>query len=149
MKVRLVDLSAMARAIMRGLQQTEPNRKVDVITAMNVRANGDAQLLRVALENLLGNAWKFTAQRDGARVEFGVEDSGSGPVFVVRDNGAGFDTAYAQKLFEPFERLHGIHEFPGTGIGLAIVRRVVERHGGRVWAEATPGVGATLRFTLG
>lgn len=149
MKIRLVDLSAMADEIVRELRQTEPNRQVDVITAANVSAIGDAQLLRVALENLLGNAWKFTAHRDGAVIEFDVEDSGSAPIFVVRDSGAGFDTAYAQKLFEPFERLHGMHEFPGSGIGLAIVRRVIERHGGRVWAEAAPDVGATLRFTLG
>lgn len=149
MRTRPVDLSAMAGEIVRELRQMEPARQVDVITAANVSATGDAQLLRLALENLLGNAWKFTSHRDGARIEFGVDNSASTPIFVVRDNGAGFDTAYARKLFEPFERLHGVHEFPGTGIGLAIVRRVIERHGGRVWAEAAPDVGATLRFTLG
>ncbi|MDQ3604487.1 MAG: ATP-binding protein, partial [Actinomycetota bacterium] len=116
-----------------------------------ITAWGDASLLKVALENLLGNAWKFTARERGARIEFGADrDPGPGfLVYYVRDNGAGFDQAYADKLFGAFQRLHGQDEFEGTGIGLATVARIVHRHGGRVWAEGRVGEGATFYFTLG
>ena len=110
---------------------------------------GDVQLLDVALRNLLGNAWKFTSRTAGARIGVGVERQGDEEVFFVRDNGAGFEAQYADKLFAPFQRLHGDDEFPGTGIGLATVQRIVRRHGGRVWAEGATGKGATVWFTLG
>jgi signal transduction histidine kinase len=108
-------------------------------------AAGDADLIRLVLQNLLGNAWKFTAKRDDAEVEVGAEP---GAVLYVRDNGAGFDMRFAGKLFEPFQRLHAASDFEGTGIGLAIVHRVVTRHGGRIWADGTVGGGAVFRFTL-
>jgi signal transduction histidine kinase len=110
---------------------------------------GDVRLLTDVLENLLGNAWKFTSKTADARIEFGDEVLADGTyAFFVRDNGAGFDPDYAHKLFGPFQRLHGVREFEGTGIGLAMVRKIVSRHGGRVWAEGRPGEGATFRFTL-
>jgi light-regulated signal transduction histidine kinase (bacteriophytochrome) len=113
-----------------------------------LRASGDRILLRALLSNLLGNAWKFTRGIVSARIEFGREGADE-RAFFVRDNGAGFEMAYADRLFAPFQRLHSTREFEGSGIGLALVARVVSRHGGRVWAEGSPGRGATLRFTLG
>lgn len=144
-----VDLSGLARMVVRDLEARDPGRKVEFAIAGGVRAVGDATLLHVVMENLLGNAWKFTGKREDARIEFGVETGGGEPVYWVRDNGAGFDMKYAGKLFSPFQRLHGVHEFPGTGIGLATVQRVVHRHAGRVWAESVAGQGTTIRFTLG
>jgi light-regulated signal transduction histidine kinase (bacteriophytochrome) len=144
-----VDLSGLARTVACGLQERDSGRKVEFTIAGGVRVVGDANLLRVVLENLLGNAWKFTAKREDARIEFGVETGGGGPVYWVRDNGAGFDTKYADKLFSPFQRLHSASEFPGAGIGLATVQRIVRRHGGRVWAESAAGQGTAIRFTLG
>jgi light-regulated signal transduction histidine kinase (bacteriophytochrome) len=110
---------------------------------------GDGQLLRIAMENLLENAWKFTSKEADARVEFGVTQASSEPTYFVRDNGAGFDMTYADRLFGPFQRLHPQGEFPGSGIGLATVQRIIHRHGGRVWAEGLVGQGATFQFTLG
>ncbi len=110
---------------------------------------GDPRLLRVALENLLVNAWKFTRGKPEARIEFGVASDDGRAAYFVRDNGAGFEMAYADKLFAPFQRLHSQREFEGTGIGLATVARIIERHGGRVWAEGAVGQGATVYFTLG
>ena len=144
-----VDLSALARGVADQLRRAEPARSVDVVIADDLHAQGDAQLLQVALQNLLGNAWKFTGQQGYARIEFSaVRDHGE-RVFFVGDNGVGFDMTYADKLFGAFQRLHAAHEFPGTGIGLATVQRVVVRHGGRIWAESQPGKGATFHFTLG
>jgi two-component system NtrC family sensor kinase len=142
------DLSGMAGAVVDALRQHEPERRVEVVIGAGVTAEADHGLIRVLLENLLGNAWKFTARSDAPRIEFGAELQDGGWVYFVRDNGAGFDMAYAKKLFRPFQRLHGEKEFPGTGIGLATVRRVVDRHGGRVWAEGAVDRGATVYFTI-
>jgi PAS domain S-box-containing protein len=143
-----VDLSALARAIGRELADDQPGRQVTLTIMPKMAVDGDAQLLDVALRNLLGNAWKFTARTAGAQVDVGMETHGEDRVFFVRDNGAGFDAQYADKLFVPFQRLHDDDEFPGTGIGLATVQRIVRRHGGRVWADGATGMGATVWFTL-
>jgi signal transduction histidine kinase len=121
---------------------------VNVTIHENMPCNGDPVLLRQVVENLLGNAWKYTARRSEAEIEFGVRDVDGAREFFVRDNGAGFDMAYAAKLFSPFERLHSEGEFPGVGVGLATVHRIIERHGGRIRGEGVPGTGATFRFTL-
>jgi light-regulated signal transduction histidine kinase (bacteriophytochrome) len=136
-----------ADAILDELAAADPGRRVQRAVQPDLVAEGDPDLLRIALANLLGNAWKFSAGRRTARIEVG-RDGGDG-AFFVRDNGAGFDLAHAGRLFEPFQRLHSSEEFEGTGIGLALVLRIVQRHHGRVWAEAQPGQGATFRFTLG
>jgi PAS domain S-box-containing protein len=144
-----VDLSAAVKDAAQRVQELEPNRKVEWRILPGVVAEGDSRLLQVAIDNLIGNAWKFTSQQPAAMIEFGVatlEDGHS--AFMVRDNGAGFDMAHAGKLFGAFQRLHGITEFPGTGIGLATVHRIVRRHGGRIWAESAVGAGATFYFTL-
>jgi light-regulated signal transduction histidine kinase (bacteriophytochrome) len=143
-----VDLSALARAAIARLQRHQPDRRVDVTIRDGLEGEGDPRLLTVVLDNLLGNAWKFTGRRDQARVEFGVKSSDGRPAYFVRDNGAGFDMAYADKLFGVFQRLHGAAEFEGTGVGLATVQRIVRRHGGRVWAEGEVDGGATFYFTL-
>jgi light-regulated signal transduction histidine kinase (bacteriophytochrome) len=143
-----VDLSALAREVVEDLRRREPTREVEVSIAPDLKASGDARLLRVALENLLGNAWKFTSHRSGARISFSAEARDGQTRYCVRDNGAGFDMAYAGKLFSPFQRLHKPSEFPGTGIGLATVQRIIQRHGGHVHAEATVGGGASFCFTL-
>jgi PAS domain S-box-containing protein len=144
-----VDLSAIARGVLESLQRTAPDRVVKTIVADGIHADADPGLMLAVLENLLGNAWKFTTRRDGAQIEFGSDLHNGTPRFFVRDNGAGFDPAFAGKLFEPFRRLHSQTEFKGTGIGLATVQRIVRRHGGRAWAEAAVGLGATISFTLG
>ncbi|HOJ20947.1 MAG TPA: PAS domain S-box protein [Armatimonadota bacterium] len=149
MRRETVDLSALARAISEELQQTEPDRRVEWHIAEGITAEGDPTLLRVVLDNLLGNAWKFTAHQPSPRIEFGARQEGGICVYYVRDNGVGFDPAYADKLFQAFQRLHTADEFTGSGIGLATVRRIVRRHGGRVWAEGAVGKGATFSFTLG
>ncbi|MGC2456822.1 MAG: CHASE3 domain-containing protein [Gallionellaceae bacterium] len=144
-----VDLSALAADVLAELQKSEPRRKVDWRIESGLVAEGDAQLLRVALVNLLGNAWKFTGKTANAKIEFGAMRNTDGTTgFFVRDNGAGFDMAYADKLFGAFQRLHLASEFPGTGIGLATVQRIIHRHGGRVWAEGAVGKGATFYFSL-
>ncbi|MDB5856957.1 MAG: multi-sensor signal transduction histidine kinase, partial [Ramlibacter sp.] len=144
-----VDLGAMAGVILGELQEREPERSVAWHVQPGLQARGDARLLRMALENLLGNAWKFTSQRAAAEIHFSSQPGADGEtVFCVRDNGAGFDMAYADKLFGNFQRLHNESEFPGTGIGLANVSRIVARHGGRVWAEGREGSGAAFYFTL-
>jgi light-regulated signal transduction histidine kinase (bacteriophytochrome) len=144
-----VDLNALARTIADDLKRSEPERQVDFVMAPELSAYGDRAMLRVVLANLLGNAWKFTAKVPRAVIEFGaLPQPGGGQAFFVRDNGAGFDMTYADKLFGAFQRLHSTSEFPGTGIGLATVHRIILRHGGRVWAEAAVGQGATFYFTL-
>lgn len=144
----VVDLSALARAIADELHRAEPDRQVDVVVADGLVTAGDARLLRAVLENLMGNAWKFSRQRPRARIEVGVQSAGDGRAYYVRDDGTGFDMAYVGKLFGVFQRLHGMAEFEGTGIGLATVQRIVRRHGGRVWAEGAVDRGATFYFTL-
>ncbi len=148
MRREAVDLSALVRAITAELQRTAPERQAEFIIAEGLKATADTRLLRIALENLLGNAWKFTGKTEQARIEFGQRRQEGRPVFYVRDNGAGFDMAYANKLFGAFQRLHGATEFPGTGIGLATVYRIIRRHGGQVWAEGSLGEGAAFYFTL-
>lgn len=144
-----VDLSSISRNIVERLREQEPDRRMEVAIADTQRAQGDVRLLTDIMENLLGNAWKFTSRTAGARIEFGGEAWPNGSyLYHVKDNGAGFDPAYAYKLFGPFQRLHTAAEFQGTGIGLAIVRKIVSRHGGRVWAESQPGEGASFFFTL-
>jgi light-regulated signal transduction histidine kinase (bacteriophytochrome) len=143
-----VNLSAKVREIVERLQQMQPERRVEVIIEEDVLAHADVQLIRSALENLLGNAWKFTGKTSAARIEFGTLKRDDKTVYFVKDNGVGFDMAYAGKLFGPFQRLHTSEEFDGTGIGLATVHRIISRHGGRVWAESTVGEGAIFYFTL-
>jgi hypothetical protein len=144
-----VDLSGLASLLLERLREAEPGRAVEARVRPGVTVTGDGQLLRIALENLLENAWKFTGREPAARIEFGMTHVAGEPSYFVRDNGAGFDMAYADRLFGPFQRLHLASEFPGTGIGLATVQRIIHRHGGRVWAEGTPGQGATFHFTIG
>lgn len=146
---RVVNVSAMAATVAAELLDTAPARQTQIIIAAGLRASADPNLLRVVLDNLLGNAWKYTAKRDPGRIELAVEQSDGEPALVVRDDGAGFDMTYAERLFRPFQRLHSSEEFEGTGIGLAMVERITRRHGGRIWADAAPGCGATFRFTLG
>jgi PAS domain S-box-containing protein len=152
MKRESVDLSAIVEQILNELRQMQPQRKVAVRITLDIHAIGDPNLLRIALENLLRNAWKFTVRQDAAHpaaeIEFNVLREGDKPVYFVRDNGAGFDMQYAGKLFGAFQRMHGAQDFEGTGIGLAIVHRIIQRHGGRIWAEAAPERGATFYFTL-
>ena len=143
---RAVDLTALATDIVAGLRDQDPQREVEVDISPNLTAWADVALLRVVLVNLLDNAWKFTGQTAAPRIS--VESEGDEPVFVVRDNGAGFDMAHAEQLFGPFQRLHAMDEFPGTGVGLATVQRIIHKHGGRIWAEAQPMRGASFRFTL-
>ena len=142
-----VNLSRLVQEVVSQLQIAEPERHPTVIIAPDLIVEGDRQLLRVMLENLLGNAWKFTSKRADARIEFGVQQDHQ-PAYFVRDNGAGFDMRYADKLFGAFQRLHDGSEFPGSGVGLASVQRIVNRHGGRIWAESTVGKGATFYFLL-
>lgn len=145
---RNVSLSSLARSMGRELAEREPDRQVEFVVADGIEGPGDQRLLRVLLENLLGNAWKFTARVERPRVEFGMEPHDGKNVYVVRDNGVGFDMRYVHKLFGSFERLHGPDEFSGSGMGLAIVRRIVERHGGTIRAESEIGRGAAFYFTL-
>jgi light-regulated signal transduction histidine kinase (bacteriophytochrome) len=146
---KTVDLSALARSIMDEWQSRDPERKAVVSIEKGLKAHGDARLVRVVMENLLGNAWKFSSHEGVAEITVGhTQDAAGLPVYFVRDNGAGFDMAYADKLFNPFQRLHAASEFPGTGIGLATSSRVIKRHGGKLWAESSPGHGATFFFTL-
>jgi light-regulated signal transduction histidine kinase (bacteriophytochrome) len=143
-----IDLSEMALSVANDLSCHDRARDVEFVIAPGLEAQADAQLMRTVLENLLGNAWKFTSGRSHARIEFGRTQANGGSAFFVRDNGAGFDPAHAGRLFGAFQRLHGAAEFSGTGVGLASVQRVISRHGGRVWAESTVNQGATFFFTL-
>jgi two-component system NtrC family sensor kinase len=143
-----VDLGTLAGVILADLAAGSPERAVTVVIEPDLHASADPRLIRNVYENLLGNAWKFTAKTPQARVEVGHEQGDRGTAYFIRDNGNGFDMARAARLFSPFQRLHSESDFPGTGIGLATVHRIIDRHGGQVWAEAEPGCGATFRFTL-
>ena len=143
-----VDLSALVRTVAADHAAAQPERAVVIVIEPAVEANGDPRLLRQVFENLMGNAWKFTSKQPEARVEFGVITNPGETIYFVRDNGVGFDPMYAEHLFGVFQRLHSMTEFPGTGVGLAIVDRIVRRHGGRIWADAAVGRGATFYFTL-
>ena len=146
---RSVDLGSLANDIVAELRGSEPGRQVECVIARGTVVEGDPTLLRAVLQNLIGNAWKFTRKRASARIEFGFAEESGERTYFVRDNGAGFEMSYADKLFGAFQRLHGQDEFPGIGIGLATVQRIVSRHSGRVWAIGAPGEGATVYFTLG
>lgn len=143
-----VNLTAVAESIVVELRKTDPQREVEVAFEKEIEVFGDPQLLRIALDNLLANAWKYTSKNPRARIEFGKTQCDGGVAYFVRDDGVGFDSAYADRLFGAFQRLHGGTEFPGNGVGLATVQRIIHRHGGHVWAEGTVGKGATFYFTL-
>ena len=145
-----VDLGKLGRDVFGKLTQSDPGRHVDFVVQDGMMANVDEGLLKVVLENLLGNSWKYSSKTAEARIEFFAERRAEdGQVFCVKDNGAGFEMEYVDKLFQPFQRLHSTEEFPGTGIGLATVRRIIQRHGGRIWAEGAPRKGASFWFTVG
>ncbi|MBI3299260.1 MAG: PAS domain-containing protein [Elusimicrobia bacterium] len=143
-----VDLSGLARSILEELAARQPGRKVELVVAPGLKTGGDDRLLRIALSNLFENAWKFTSKHEKARIEFGAAERGGETVYFVRDDGAGFDMVYADKLFQTFQRLHTVDEFPGTGVGLTIVQRIIKRHGGRIWADGGVERGATFFFSL-
>jgi signal transduction histidine kinase len=148
MRRETLDLSAMAKSIAAELQEAEPGRRVEFAIENDLTAAGDSQLLRTAMENLLGNSWKYTSRHASARIEFGKSQRNGKHTFFVRDDGAGFDPRYADRLFGAFQRLHTATEFPGTGVGLATVQRIIHRHGGEIWAEGVVEKGATFYFTL-
>jgi PAS domain S-box-containing protein len=145
---KCVDMSAIAQSVVAELQKAEPQRKVEFALEQEMEALGDPQLLRIVLDNLLGNAWKYTSKHPRARIEFGKTMCNGSLAYFVRDDGAGFNPLYSERLFGAFQRLHGATEFPGNGVGLATVQRIIRRHGGRVWAEGAVGKGATFYFTL-
>jgi PAS domain S-box-containing protein len=149
MTINKVDLSEASAIIMERFKKEDPSRKIDFVKQDNLIAEGDPNLLNILLENLLGNAWKFTKKCKLARIEFGKKQQNKETVFFIKDNGAGFDMKYANKLFIPFQRLHDEADYPGTGIGLGIVSRIIHRHGGQIWAEGEENKGATFYFTLG
>jgi two-component system sensor histidine kinase/response regulator len=144
-----IDLSGLVESILERLREADPGRTVETRVRPGVIVAGDGRLLRIALTNLLENAWKFTEREPAAQIEFGMMTAMGEPTYFIRDNGAGFDMAYVDRLFGPFQRLHLASEFPGSGIGLATVQRIIHRLGGRVWAEGVVGQGATFSFTLG
>jgi len=144
---RRLDMARIAGATCRELQRDYPQARIEI--GELPAAQGDEMLVQQVYANLVGNALKFSSKTKAQKVQVGAEAQNGTPVYFVRDNGAGFDTVHAAKLFKPFERLHSEEDFPGTGIGLALVQLIVQRHGGRIWAESTPGRGSTFRFTLG
>ena len=144
-----IDMSDLAERVISQLREREPDREIEFTNTFGLCAKGDERLILTMLENLLGNAWKFTARTEHPQIEFGMCKQEQGMAFFIRDNGAGFDESYKHKLFEPFQRLHSSEEYEGTGIGLATVLRIVRRHAGNVWASSAEGAGATIYFTLG
>jgi signal transduction histidine kinase len=147
-ELRPVDLSELAQEILAKLREGAPERRVEVVIAPGLKADADSGLIQIVLGNLLSNAWKYTGRKPSARIEFGLTEHRGKRAYFVADNGAGFDMTYAGKLFSPFQRLHPPSQFEGTGIGLALVSRIVRRLGGEIWAEATPNAGATFYFTI-
>jgi signal transduction histidine kinase len=143
-----IDLSAFARAIMEELCRIAPERKMKFIAPASAEAYADSRLTRIVMDNLLRNSWKYTSHHEHAQIEFGEQHKDGRVIYFVRDDGSGFDPRSAERLFQPFQRLHSTAEFPGNGIGPATVRRIVQRHGGNVWAEANVEKGATFYFTL-
>ena len=141
------DLSALAQDTLNRLIQATPERQVNIKVADGLTAHADTTLMAIVLDNLLGNAWKYTSHQPDAKIEFGREQRDNQAVFFIRDNGTGFDMQFSNKLFRPFQRLHGA-DYPGTGIGLATAQRIIHRHQGQIWAEAKPSQGATFYFTL-
>jgi len=148
MKHEKVDLSALVKSKALELQETEPERQVEFVIAEGDCTDGDTKLLKIAIDNLMDNAWKFTGKHSQARIEFGISLQDGESVYFISDDGVGFDMTYADKLFGAFQRLHSITEFEGTGIGLATVNRIIQRHGGNIWAEGEIGQGAKFCFTL-
>jgi signal transduction histidine kinase len=148
MRWERVDFAEIATEIVAQLRTIEPSRVVELVVSSDLVVRGDPRLLRVAIENLVRNAWKFTRDRSDSRIQLGRTDVEGVATYFVRDNGAGFDMARAEKLFVPFQRLHSADRFEGTGIGLATVQRIVRRHGGRIWAVAAENQGATFHFTI-
>ena len=149
LRIKKTDLTVIAKELKSELEESDPERKIEFMITEGLTANGDPTMLRAVLDNLLRNAWKFTAKHEKARIEFGTQNSGNETVYYVRDDGAGFNMEYANKLFNAFQRLHRERDFPGIGIGLATVQRIIHRHGGRIWAEGEVDKGATFYFTLG
>ena len=143
-----VDVSAMVHLVAGALANSEPERRVELVVASALHANVDRNLVHALVDNLVGNAWKFTGKTAAAKIEFGVAERDGVRAFFVRDNGSGFDMAFADKLFAPFQRLHRANEFPGTGIGLANAQRIVHRHGGHIWVESSVDRGSIFYFTL-
>jgi len=143
-----VDLSQIAQQVLTKLQSNNPDRNVHIKIQPGIHVKADYPLMAVALENLLGNAWKYSGKKKEAEIRFGTTIENDETRFYVQDNGAGFDMSKSFQMFKPFQRLHTVNEFPGTGVGLATVRRIIERHGGRIWAEGSPGIGATFYFTI-
>jgi light-regulated signal transduction histidine kinase (bacteriophytochrome) len=143
-----IDLSLIAKTVIHELRHTEPQRKVAIEIARTLPAFADNRLMTIALSNIIGNAWKYSSKNQDARIEVGILSAKNGNTFFVRDNGAGFDMRFVEKIFQPFQRLHSESQFPGTGIGLAIVQKIIHRHGGKIWAESEIGKGATFYFTL-
>jgi signal transduction histidine kinase len=148
LRIERVDLTALINQTIARLREQEPARHADIHVAANMQTFGDPRLLSVVVDNLLGNAWKYTGRTEHARIEVGTADVAGMHAFFVKDNGVGFDPAHAGKLFQAFQRLHDAASFSGTGVGLAIVARIIERHNGKVWAESSPGQGAIFYFTL-
>lgn len=147
-KTEKVDVSAMANSVLADIKQRDPSREISSFIQEGLEVQADPALMRVVLDNLLGNAWKYTGKKINPEISFGLLETANKKFFYVRDNGAGFDMAKAEKLFNPFQRFHTNQEFQGTGVGLATVRRIIERHGGRIWAESQPGQGATFYFVI-
>lgn len=144
----IVDVSTLAESIVQDVRQKDPTRSVEVVIQPNMAVHGDRRLIGDLFQNLIGNAWKFTSKTGQARIELGQSSGGALATLYIRDNGAGFDMTYEQKLFKPFQRLHGSADFDGSGVGLATVARIIDRHGGRIWAEGKPNQGAVFYFTL-
>jgi light-regulated signal transduction histidine kinase (bacteriophytochrome) len=143
-----VDLSSIVTEITEVLQSQQPDRKIEIVIQSNITAVCDKRLIRIVLENLIGNSWKYTSKTENARIEFSSITKEQQTIYCVSDNGVGFEMKFADKLFTPFKRLHDASAFPGTGIGLATTHKIISRHGGKIWAESIPGQGAKFYFTL-